>query len=304
MSSNGLKHSLTKEEISKDVSQKINYWGENFKKVLRSKKVIIGLTIVLIIFLVAIFCPQIAPHDPYKLRTGPNLSPPSTRNLLGTDAFGRDVFSRVLFGTRISLLVAIVVAFFANLIGIPLGLVAGYYGKRVDLVVMRFVDTIFAFPWILIALVFAAIMSPSTKTVVLALSIVYSPQVVRLMRSKVLSLKNEDYIKAAKAMGESKFAILLKYILPNSFGVVSVQATIIMSFSILAEAGISYLGLGTQPPSASWGLMLSEASNFLFISAYLSIFPGLAILILVLAINFLGDGLRDIVDPKFLNVGR
>lgn len=247
---------------------------------------------------VAILAPVLAPFDPSELSVGPLLAPPDGTHLMGTDNYGRDEFSRILYGARISLLAALGVTACSATVGISIGLMAGYIGGRFDYLAMRIIDMFFAFPWVLIALSLAAIIGPGLQTVLVSLAIVYSPGFVRMSRSVVLSLREKEYVEAAKAIGESDWAIMFRYIFPNMLSPLIVQATAVMGFCILAEAGISYLGLGTRPPTPSWGLMLSEGGSFASAGPHLIIFPGVSISILVLAFNFLGDGLRDILDPR------
>ena len=273
--------------------------GNTLAAVWGNKKALVGSVMVIAAIIVAVFAPILAPFDPYELYVGPLLSPPTSTHLMGTDNFGRDVFSRILYGSRISLVAAVSVTLTAFVIGVSLGLLTGYRGGALDYVSMRVIDMFFAFPWILIALTLAAIIGPGLNTVMIALVVVYSPVFVRMSRSVVLSLREKEYIEAARAIGEKDRAILFRYLFPNTLSPLIVQATAVMSFCILAEAGISYLGLGTRPPTPSWGLTLAEASPFMWAGPYLVIFPGLAIAFLVMAFNFLGDGLRDILDPRY-----
>jgi peptide/nickel transport system permease protein len=243
--------------------------------------------------------PVLAPYDPTELNVGPQFQGPGPRHLFGTDNYGRDLFSRVVYGSRISLLVATGVVACSAGIGVPLGLIAGYRRGLLDYLLMRLVDIAFSFRSILIALTAAAIIGPGLDTVLIALVIVYSPILARLTRSVVLSIREEEYVEAARALGETDLSIMFRYILPNALSPIIVQCTSLMGFAILAEAGISYLGLGTRPPTPSWGLGLSEGSRYMGVAPYLVIFPGVAIAYTVLAFNFLGDGLRDIFDPRY-----
>lgn len=255
-----------------------------------------------IVILIAIFANLIAPYEYDKIKTGKNLEPPNIKHILGTDQMGRDLFSRIIYGTRISLIVAFIVVLISFSIGTMLGLLAGYYSGIVDNLLMRLMDIIFSFPWVLVGLMLAAIMGPGTYTVIIALSIVYIPQFARIARSATLEVKPLDYIEAAKISGENNFKIILKYIFPNILSILIIQATISMSYSILGEAALSYIGYGTRPPTPSWGLLLQQYSNYLDKASNLVIFPGLAIVFLVLSFNFIGDGLRDSLDPRYRRI--
>ena len=264
-----------------------------------NKKALIGSIMLLIAVGAAVLAPVLAPFDPYELDVGPLLSTPDRAHILGTDNFGRDAFSRLVYGARISLMAAFIVIALSLAIGVSLGLVAGYFGGIVDYLLMRLIDMLFAFPWVLIALALAAIIGPGLKTVLISLVIVYSPILTRLTRGVVLSIREKEYVEGARAIGESNLSIMFRYILPNTVSPLIVQSTSIMGFCILAEASISYLGLGTRPPTPSWGLCLSDGTPYLWAAPHLVVFPGLAIAYLVLSFNFLGDGLRDILDPRY-----
>ena len=253
---------------------------------------------VLSVVAVALFAPVLTPFDPYELGVGPLISPSSRAHLMGTDNFGRDMLTRVIYGARISLTVALSVTSLAFATGVTIGLLTGYFGGVADLVVMRIIDMMFAFPYILIALTIGAVIGPGLNTVLVALVIAYTPNFVRMTRGLVLSIKQKEYIEATRAIGVRHGAVMLRHILPNALSPLIVQATAVMSFSILAEAGISYLGLGTRPPTPSWGLSLADGSPFLWVGPHMVVFPGLAISYVVLAFNVLGDGLRDILDPR------
>lgn len=264
-----------------------------------NKKALVGAVMVLSVAVVALFAPLLAPFDPYELGVGPLIVPPNRAHLMGTDNFGRDLFSRVIYGARISLTAALGVTSLAFAFGVTTGLATGYFGGLLDYAAMRVIDIMFAFPYILVALAIAAIIGPGLNTVLLSLVVAYSPNFARMTRGVVLSIKEKEYIEAARAIGEKDGSVILRYVLPNTLSPLIVQATAVMSFSILAEAGISYLGLGTRPPTPSWGLSLAEGSPFMWVGPHMVIFPGLAISYVVMAFNFLGDGLRDIFDPRY-----
>ncbi len=263
-----------------------------------SKKATVGLTMTGVVLVLAVAAPILSPYDPAKVQTGPFFAPPSLAHPLGTDNLGRDVFSRIVWGSRISLAAGLFVSAGALLIGVPLGILAGYFGRAVDGIVMRAMDVLFAFPSVLMALFLAAIIGRGMQTVLLALILANTPTVARLARSVALSVREREYVQAARAIGQRADGIMLRHILPNCLAPIVVQASLVMSYAILAEAAISYLGLGTQSPEFSWGLMLSDSSDFMFIAPRLAIWPGLSIMFVVFAFNFLGDGLRDVLDPR------
>jgi peptide/nickel transport system permease protein len=270
-----------------------------FYRITRNAKVMVGIVIVTLTVLMAILAPVISPYDPYDISLGKPLESPNSTFLFGTDTIGRDVLTRIIYGSRISLIAAVSVGFSSAILGVIFGLISGYIGGKTDLVIMRVVDIMLSIPGIVAALVVAAIFNPSLFTVIIALTFGMTSGFVRVIRSKTLALKEETYVRAAESIGESKLFIMFRYILPNTLGIVFIQIALNMSNTVIFEAGISYLGLGSQPPSTSWGLMLSEASKRLFNAPQtFAIIPGLFILVLVLGLNFLGDGLRDIYDPR------
>ena len=270
-----------------------------FLLLIQSKKATIGAIMLLFVAIISIFASFIAPYPYVEMNVGKLLETPSLSHLMGVDVFGRDVFSRVVYGTRVSFGVSLIVVTFSLVIGTPLGLISGYFGGTIDRFVMAFSDTILAFPWVLMALTVASIMGPGLYVIIIALGIVFIPEIVRLVRSVTLSLREREFIDAAVVTGESKASIIFRYLLPNTLPPLIVQSTLIISKAILAEASISYLGYGIQPPMPSWGIMLSDSSNYFWSAPYLCIFPGLAIVLLVLAVNFFGDGLRDMLDPRY-----
>ena len=257
----------------------------------------IGAALILILILVAIFAPLLAPYDPTD-QLAKRLLPPGGDYILGTDHLGRDVLSRVIFASRVSLYVGVLAVGLALIIGLPIGVLTGYLGGTFDNVVMRFIDLMLAFPALVLAIVLAGLLGPSITNAMIAISIVYAPRFARVARGSVLSVKEEVYIEAARVVGGSNGRILWIHVLPNIVAELIVLATLQLSTAILTEAGLSFLGLGTQPPDPSWGMMLSRGRQFMELAPGVTIFPGLAIAITVLAFNFLGDGLRDALDPR------
>jgi peptide/nickel transport system permease protein len=265
----------------------------------------IGLIIITIFFLVAIFAPLIAPYDPIaqkRFSAGLPLEErlkPVRQHPLGLDDLGRDVFSRVVYGARISMQVGVLVVLSSALVGIIIGSVSGYYGGWVDRFFSGFLFNVFlAFPSILLAIAMVAFLGPSIRNLILALSVIGWVGYARLMRGQVLKVREYDFVIAARALGASNVRILLRHILPNAIQPLIVQASLGMAGAVLSEASLSFLGLGVQPPIPSWGVMLNDARSFLRVAPHLLIFPGLAVMLTVLAFNFVGDGLREWLDPK------
>jgi peptide/nickel transport system permease protein len=257
----------------------------------------LGAGIVLLVIFTALFAPLIAPHDPAG-QAAKRLLPPSSEHWMGTDELGRDVFSRVVFASRTSLYVGVLSVSLALLLGVTAGVLAGYVGGVFDNVLVGCMDILFAFPTLVLAIVITGLLGPSLTNAMLAIGIVYSPTFARVARSSVLTVKAEPYIEAARVVGGRSQHIILRHVLPNILAPLIVLATLSLSLAILAEAGLSFLGLGTQPPDAAWGLMLSQGRKFMELAPGLAVFPGLAIMVTVLAFNFLGDGLRDALDPR------
>jgi peptide/nickel transport system permease protein len=267
----------------------------------RFKKHRLGLTgaiIIIILFLVALFAPFLAPSDPQRVDLGNTLAPLSLKHPLGTDHLGRDLLSRVIYGTRIALIVGIGSVGIAALFGGLAGLCAGYFGKVTDATVMRSLDVVWAFPPILLALALVAVRGASLSTVVFSIAIVGIPGHARIVRSSVLSIKEKTYIMAARASGINHWKILISHILPNVLAPVIVVSTLGIATSVMIEATLSFLGLGMQSPNDSWGLMISEGQKYLRTYPYYSLFPGIMIMVIVFAFNVFGDGLRDAWDPK------
>jgi len=268
-----------------------------WRQIRKNRLAILGTIIVVILALTAILAPLIAPYDPYETHYDNIKKPPSAEHWLGTDELGRDVFSRLIYGTRISLMVGVVVVGIAMTIGVTLGAVSGYFGGVSDMIIMRLVDILQAFPFIILAVAMVAVVGPGLWNMMIVLGFVTWIWYTRLVRSMVLSLRETEYIQAARALGASNATIIFNHLIPNVLGVVVVQATFGVADAILAAAALSYLGLGAQPPTAEWGAMLTSAKEFMRILPVMSIAPGIAIMITVLAINFIGDALRDALDP-------
>lgn len=268
-----------------------------FRRLLRNRSVVVGAGIFLVFLLAAIFAGVISTHVPTRLNPPQRLKPPSAANLLGTDEFGRDVYSLVVYGSRVSLLVGGVTMLLTSLGGTLVGLVAGYY-RRLDLVVMRFMDGLMAFPAIILAIAFMAARGPGVWNVILALSLVYMPRTALLVRSTVLSLRELDYVAAARALGRPDFSVAFRHILPNCLAPLLVQGTFIFAYAVLAEAILGFLGVGVPPYVPSWGNVIASGKNVIREAFWVSLFPGITLTVAGLSLNLLGDGLRDTLDPR------
>lgn len=269
----------------------------------KNKIAFIGLIIILFLIFVAIFAPFLASHHPYEQNLEKALLAPCLEYPFGTDDLGRCIFSRIIFGTRTSLQIGIIVTSITACIGIIMGLIAGYYGGLADEIIMRLVDIFLAFPGLVLALTIAGLMGPGLFNVMFALSLVGWMGYTRVVRGSVLAVKEKEFVETAKSLGANNLYILIHHILPNVIAPVIVMATLGIGHTILAAAGLSFLGLGAQPPIPVWGAMLNNGKAFMRTAPHLTIFPGLAIMITVLAFNFLGDGLRDLLDPRLKEKG-
>ncbi len=296
--------SVTKDQIkqfSEDVP-KTNELKRFFRVFFARRIVIIGLLIILLMIIAAIFAERIAPYNPYKANIGNALAPPSSEHILGTDSIGRDVLSRIIFGSRTSLIIGLSAIAIASTIGMSLGLIAGFYGGWVYAVIMRLIDALMSFPMILLALVIAALLGGGMTNVIIALGISQMPSYARLMCAQVVSIKETDYIMAAHSLGSSNLRIMLVHIVPNCLPPLIVLVTMMLGAVILAEAGLSFLGIGIEAPTAAWGAMVSEGREYLVSNPVMSIAPGVAIMLVVFAFNMVGDGLRDALDPRLRGV--
>jgi len=269
------------------------------KKLLRNFAFTSGLLLTVVLVLVAIAAPLLAPFDPFAQDTSRRLEAPSKQHPLGLDDLGRDVLSRIIWGARVSLRVGFSVVILASLVGVSLGAVSGYFGGWTDTLVMRLTDILLAFPGILLAIALVAVLGPSLNNVILALAIIGWVGYARLVRGQVLKVREMEYVTAAKALGAKAPRVILRHVLPNVINPVIVMATLGLAGAILSEAALSFLGLGVQPPTPSWGAMLTSGRRYLGLANHLAIFPGAAIMLAVMGLNFLGDGLIDALDPKY-----
>ncbi|WP_117366946.1 ABC transporter permease [Natrarchaeobaculum sulfurireducens] len=274
------------------------HYSRFIRKFRNNQKAMIGVVIVVGLFVTALFAPFMVPHDPEATSVQDRELAPSLEHPMGTDELGRDILSRVMMGSQISLYVGFTSIGAAMIMGTTIGVVAGYYQGLTDESLMRAMDAMMSFPPILLALTIVAVMEPSLNNVILALALVYTPFIARVARSATLSVRNESYIEAAVARGESDTYIIFREVLPNCVGPLLVQASINISFTMLLEASLSFLGLGVQPPTPSWGLMINDGWSYMGDAPWLVFFPALAIGLAVIGFNLLGDGLRDVFDPK------
>jgi peptide/nickel transport system permease protein len=273
-------------------------WLRAVRRLVRRRAAMVGIAVVLFFILLAMAAPLLAPYDPLSTNWAAVRKAPSPAHLFGTDEIGRDVLTRVIWGSRASLLAGLVSIMLALALGVPIGLVSGYVEGILDATVMRLIDAMLAIPFLILAIALAAFLGPSLTNAMIAIGITQMPIFARLTRGQVLSVKHEDYVEAARAVGNPEYRIVLRHILPNIVPPVLVQATLATAAAIIAEASLSFLGLGQQPPNPSWGSMLNTAKNFMSQAPWMAIWPGLAIFSLVLSLNLVGDGLRDALDPR------
>lgn len=269
------------------------------RRLLRNFAFTFGLVLTVLLVGVALAAPLLAPYDANVQDTARRLEPPSHQHLLGMDDLGRDVLSRIIFGARVSLRVGFSVVFLASLVGITLGAISGYFGGIIDTLVMRLTDILLAFPGILLAIAMVAVLGPNLNNVIIALATIGWVGYARLVRGQVLKVREMEYVTAAKALGARSPRVILLHVLPNVINPVIVMATLGLAGAILSEAALSFLGLGVQPPTPSWGAMLTSGRRYLGLANHLAIFPGAAIMLAVMGLNFLGDGLIDALDPKY-----
>jgi peptide/nickel transport system permease protein len=273
-------------------------WRETLGLLARNPTAAVAATVLVLIILMAVFDETLAPSAANEIDVEDRLQSPSLEHPFGTDDLGRDILSRVILGAAVSLRVGFLAVAIALVVGSLIGLLAGFYGRWVDDVLMRFMDVLFAFPAVLLAIAVLAVRGPGSGNTALAIGIVYVPIFARVTRASVLGVREEVYVRASRSVGASDFRLLTRHVLPNAAPPIIVQTSISLAFAVLAEAALSFLGLGTQPPNPSWGLMLAEGRGFIDIAWWLAFFPGMAIFVTVLCFNLLGDGLRDVLDPR------
>jgi peptide/nickel transport system permease protein len=284
--------------VQREPAAPISHGRMVLRRLRRNRLAMFGTVVILLLVVCAVLAPVIAPHDPVLVNPKTRLMTPGIPYLLGTDEFGRDVLSRIIYGTQISLKVGVISVGIALAAGVSLGLISGYYGGWIDHLISRVMDVFFAFPAILLAIAIMAVLGSNLTNVMIAIGIVYTPGFARVTRSAVISVRRSEYVEAAQALGATDLTIIVRHILPNSMAPIIVQTTLSLGFAILAEAALSFLGLGTEPPTPSWGLMLSTGRGFMETAPWVAIFPGVAIVLAVLSFNLLGDGLRDSLDPR------
>ena len=291
----------TAQNFTRNERQNASERRKILRRALQNRMLILGLIVLIPIALMAIFAPALATDDPVKSDAMNRFAPPSSEHIFGTDDFGRDVYSRVIFGSRISLRVGIFTAAVASLAGVCIGALAGYY-KLADTLLMRTMEGLMAFPGVLLAIIVMAALGPAESNVIIAMSLVYTPRIARLVRAIVLEVKVMEYIEAAKSYGAGDLRVLIKHILPNSISPLMVQITFCFAWSVLVEAGLSFVGLGTPPPAPSWGTSVADGRTYVRTAPWMLFFPGVMIFLTVLSLNLLGDGLRDLLDPRMRNI--
>ncbi|HEV3010491.1 MAG TPA: ABC transporter permease [Burkholderiales bacterium] len=272
--------------------------GKTWRRLLRRGGAMVGLVVVAFFVFIAIFAPWIAPHDPLGTSWSAVRAAPSAAYLFGADELGRDVLSRIIWGARASILAGLVSVSISLALGVPIGMAAGYLGRWVDALISRITDAMLACPFLILAIALAAFLGPSLTNAMIAIGISATPIFIRLTRAQVLAAKSEDYVEAARALGNPHLRIALRHIFPNIVAPLIVQATLAIAAAVIAEASLSFLGLGQQPPAPSWGSMLNTARNYVDQAPWMAIWPGVSIFLLVLSFNLLGDGLRDALDPR------
>ena len=277
-------------------------WAATLRRLLRSRSGTAGLVVLLLLVVVALLAPELAPYDPIEQFPSQQLQPPSAQHLFGTDDLGRDILSRIIFGARVSLFVGVIAVVAGGAIGISSGVLAGYLGGWVDAVIMRVWDVLLAFPAILIGIAIAALLGPSVVNAAIAIAIVSIPQFSRITRAVVLVEKQREYVQAARCIGVPELSIAVRHVVPNTASPLLVQIALAMGYAVLLEAGLSFLGLGARPPEPTWGSMLNSSRQFLNEAPYFAVFPGVALSVLLLSLNYLADALRDALDPKLVHL--
>ncbi|QRG65144.1 nickel transporter permease [Brevibacillus choshinensis] len=278
--------------------QRRSPWASMMRRFRKNKRALVGFWMAVVFVGIALLAQVIAPYDPIEQDMNMILQPPSANHPFGTDEYGRDILSRIIYGSQISLMIGIVGVLISVVIGVGLGTLSGYFGGRTDMFIMRIMDIFMAFPSFLLALAIVSVLGPGMVNVMIAIGIFSVPTFARISRSAVISVKNKEFIEAAKSMGASHARVIFKHVLPNSVAPIIVLSTMRIATAILTASGLSFLGMGAQPPTPEWGAMLSTGREYLRTAPHVSTIPGLAIMFMVLAFNMLGDGLRDALDPK------
>ena len=272
--------------------------GRMWRRFARNPRAVLGVAVLLAVIAMAVFAPALAPYDPLAQGVGKPLDPPSMAHWAGTDSFGRDIMSRIIYGARVALIVGIVSVFLAMVIGVTLGLISGYYGGLVDVVIMRVMDGLFAFPIIILAIAMMAVMGFGVRNVIIAVAVGFIAPFARVTRGDVLAVKEEPYIEAARLTGVRSLTIIFRHVLPNVLAPIIVQGALRVSGAIITESGLSFLGLGPPPPTPAWGRMIAEGQTFIVMAPHVATIPGIALMLTIVALNLLGDGLRDTLDPR------
>ncbi|WP_142830888.1 ABC transporter permease [Planococcus soli] len=290
---------------AKKINPRIESYKQFWRRLLKNKAAVIGGLLIVFVVLMAFIGPWIittfTDYRPNQTDLTNKLQGPSASNWFGTDSFGRDIFTRLIFGAKLTLYVGFLSVFIGGIVGVVFGIISGYYGGRVDAVIMRLMDVLLAFPGILLALAIVAVLGGSLTNVIIAVGIFSVPAFARVVRGSTLSVRKLEYVDAVRALGASDFRIIFKHILPNIMSPIIVQASLRIATAILTGAGLSFLGLGAQPPAPEWGAMLNEGRQYMFEAGHVALFPGLMIVLVVLAFNIFGDGVRDALDPKMKN---
>lgn len=294
-----LEPQLDQVSVHSNSSGRARRWRHLGKKLAKNKSAVVGGVFIVLLLVMAAAPGVFATHHPTRFQNVANrFSPPSAEHWFGTDNLGRDIYSRVIYGTQVTLSVAFRSVFFGAIVGVSLGIIAGYYGKWLDTIIMRVMDILLAFPGILLALAIVSTLGASLDNVVIAIAIFSVPSFARIVRGSTLVVRNLEYVEAIRALGARDVKIIVQHVLPNVLSPIIVQATLYIATAILIASGLSFLGLGAQPPTPEWGLMLSAGRDFIWNAVHVTLFPGLAIVLAVLAFNLLGDGLRDALDPR------
>lgn len=289
---------VTTTEVVKVENRRIRVFKDFYRRFKRNKAALVGAYTILFLIITSIIGPYIVSGDPYEQDFMNKLSTPSSEHWFGTDHAGRDIFTRVIYGMKYTLFVGFASVFLGGILGIPLGIFSGYFGGKLDSFIMRIMDILLAFPGILLALAIVSVLGPSLTNVIIAIAIFSVPGFARIARGSTLATKKLEYIDAVRALGANDMRIIFRHIMPNIMSPLIVNATLFIASAILTAAGLSFLGMGAQPPTPEWGAMLNQGRDFMFRAPHISLFPGLAIVIVVLAFNIFGDGLRDALDPK------